>query len=185
MKRRRILAAVALLGLALLSVVAVAEPPSRYSYHYFDRARRWIVNQTGNYGATADTITGPSVHCFGARQVVARIRANIGVCSLAVWEVSNNDTNWMAMSEATMATSLSDLTHTDSLSQGGQSMRLCPIYGTSSGSVVETGLNYRFARIILTRKIDSAQASDTALPGRIDSLWVYYVVERWNEGTLE
>ena len=134
----------------------------------------WIVNKTGNQGLT-DTIQGPETFIYGARQVTALIRANLGVCSLATFEVSNNDTNWEA-ARPTTTTQISNLTHTDSLNQGGRIVRMFSSDSIRAGGVTSM-LDWKWARVVLRRKADSVQGGDATLPGRIDSLRISYATE--------
>ena len=102
------------------------------------------------------------------------IRANLGVCSLATWEVSVNDTNWQTP-PATVATVVTNLTDTDSLNQGGRWVTMFGV-GTSTALRREM-MEWKYARVVLRRKGDSGQIGDATLPGRIDSLRISYLVE--------
>lgn len=140
---------------------------------------RFVVNIPGNAGPS-DTVTGPSVYCFGKRQVIALVRANSGRCSLALFQVSNNDTTWQYTGslDSTTVSMQSNLSTRDSLNRGGQTLRLFPLSGVSASGLVAPDLllDWKYARIVILPVSDRADiAGDTE--SQVDSMSIGYYVE--------
>ena len=133
----------------------------------------------------SDTLTGPSVYCFGARQVIWRIQANSGTCSLLVMQVSQNDTNWTDANAADPAKFMlwqSEFIVGDSLNQGGVISTLRNIYDNGASQTVTAGIPYRFSRVYMRRRkgfsTETSPAPTVKCAARCDSLrwsaWVQF-----------
>lgn len=155
-----------LILLAGLSSLSLAQMMPTLENKYDQRGNEFIRNIACDLGP-ADTVIGPSVYVFGARALVARIRANQGACSLLVFDVSNNDTSWVRATSGAAGTAVtSDVDAADSLNQGGQTAVL---YHTANSNVNNFGLRWRYARPVVFRKADRADVTNLC-EGKVDSL---------------
>lgn len=155
-----------------LTLTAGNEPPN-ISHWYTNpgpgpgvgRLQEWIVQPDSMCQTiTADTIRGPSIPCYGAREVILNVRANSGSCSLMVAQVSMNDTAWVSTSNA-LFSSTGVFTIGDSLNTGGANTSISgiEILGTQPSP-----LSYRFARVLVTRR--KARPTYNICESRLDSL---------------
>jgi hypothetical protein len=185
MNSRRVLAVGVMLACALVIVVAQVRGQG-YDQTFYDRQS----NRTADFvrhpdttcGCISDTIAGPTVWCLGAKQVLWKVRANSGRCSLMTVQVSNNDTNWVAAAGGvTTDVTTSGMTNvawakTDSLNRGGAIHLLTP---TFVGTITPMGgIPWRYTRLFVTLLAGVTSNNDCTIlcRGKCDSLrWSAYV----------
>jgi len=111
---------------------------------------------TGNESVTT-TVTGtssyatPAMYVHFAKQfsVILSATTSAGRCSLAVFEVSNDSTNWTAAASWNGILAVTDSVALKRLDQGGVSASLIP-YKTSATASAYPFIHYRWARFKFT-----------------------------------
>lgn len=186
-------------AVAVIAAIAVVCLLSARSYSDSDKAYfeerftgkgdYWARVSDTTCAAVAETLTGPSVYIFGAAQVIARIQANSGVCSLVTWQMSQNDTNYTSTNGTATSTGVkyypggTTLTVGDSLNRGGIFVLLHP-QTNSANDVQRTQLfGWRYARVFVTTRTGYTTATASAGPTvacrtKLDSLRISYYVQR-------
>ena len=156
---RRVLAVSLVLGLIAVAALAVAQQAT-ITTQYNGSNLNWFIRSVACNVPTVDTLAGPSVWCFGAKQVIWVIRDNQGPCSLSTIHVSMNDTLWEIGTQNSVVI-FNDLTSLDSLNAGGRSISLLPTE-TGAGAPLNR-IPWNYCRAVLTPRLDSAADAGAAL----------------------
>jgi hypothetical protein len=165
MKHARKLWAVLLLGVLAAAVavgIVAAQDRPVIVERMPGRANQFVRALDTLCAAVGDTTEGPSVYCFGARQVIFRIQANSGTCSLFTVQVSNNDTTWQAAAAGNQMDVGTDFNAGDSLNTGGETIVLWP--DLASTATAEGGLMWRYARVFTRQRTGYTTTTASAGP---------------------
>lgn len=159
---RRLLAGCSLIALGLFTALAVAQQAT-ITTQYNGPNPNWFIRSVACNVATVDTLAGPSVWCFGAKQVIWVIRDNQGPCSLSTIHVSMNDTLWEIGTQNSVLI-FNDMTSTpslDSLNAGGRSISLLPTE-TGAGAPLNR-IPWNYCRAVLTPRLDGSDGAGAVL----------------------
>ena len=164
---RRILVVIAFLILVVPIVYAqvqvpniIPKTPSR-KFHF-------VRQPDTTCACLSDTTMGPSVFCFGAKQVIWRLQANSGTCSTLTVQVSNNDTNYIN-APTRFVNVISPFAVGDSLNQGGAIVVLGAVDSLRGGFEV---IPWRFTRMFVRQRAGVTSNNDCTIlcRAKVDSL---------------
>lgn len=155
------------------------------------RADAWVRTSDTACAAVPETLTGPSLYCFGAAQAIFRVQANSGTCSLITVQMSMNDTNWTNQA-ADANSGIQARVHPgvagvfvvgDSLNRGGVFVNIYPRFTSATDVGRAMIIPWRYTRLFITTRtgytVSTASAGPTvACRTKLDSLRITGYVQR-------